>query len=166
MPKMILMGTNDEYWPIDNIKNYYDSIPGQNLIHYVPNVGHSLGDGVEAMSTLSAFFGHTLTKTPHPVCSWKVSSARKGISVTIKATADQLVDVIVWRADSPDMDFRNDRWKAESLGIHHKSSVNLTEIFPVSGYRAFYVNLKYKDARGVEYTEGTRVFMTDAEKVL
>ncbi|HKG07625.1 MAG TPA: PhoPQ-activated protein PqaA family protein, partial [Pedobacter sp.] len=43
MPKMIIMGTNDEYWPIDNIKNYYDSIPGQNLLHYVPNAGHGLG---------------------------------------------------------------------------------------------------------------------------
>jgi PhoPQ-activated pathogenicity-related protein len=166
MPKMILMGTNDEYWPIDNIKNYYDSIPGQNLIHYVPNVGHSLGDGVEAMSTLSAFFGNTLSKTPYPVCSWNTSLSKNGINVAIKTTADKLTDVIVWHADSPDLDFRNDKWESESLGIHRKSLVNVIEEFPPSGYRAFYINLKYKNAKGIEYMESTRVFMTDGKKVL
>lgn len=161
MPKMIIMGTNDQYWPIDNIKNYYDSIPGQNLIKYVPNVGHSLGDGVEALSSLSAFFGYTLAKKPYPVCSWTSTVSSKGIKLAIKATADKLVDVIVWHADSPDLDFRNDKWTSESLNIKNKRRVETFEEFPATGYRAFYVNLKYKDANGGEYTESTRVFMTD-----
>ncbi|MES2826982.1 MAG: PhoPQ-activated protein PqaA family protein [Bacteroidota bacterium] len=165
MPKMIIMGTNDEYWPIDNIKNYYDSIPGQNLIKYVPNVGHSLGDGVEAFTSLSAFFGYTLANAPYPVCSWTSTVTNKGVKLNIKATADKLVDVIVWHADSPDMDFRNDKWTSESLGIKNKAKVEALEGFPVSGYRAFYVNLKYKDANGGEYTESTRVFMTDKSKL-
>ncbi|MGY4385795.1 PhoPQ-activated pathogenicity-related protein [Pedobacter sp. UYP24] len=163
MPKMIIMGTNDEYWPIDNIKNYYDSIPGQNLIKYVPNVGHNLGDGVEALTSLSAFFGYTLAKSPYPVCSWKSTVNSKGVKLNIKATADKLVDVIVWHADSPDLDFRNDKWTSETLGIHNTSKVETLESFPASGYRAFYVNLKYKDAVGGEYTESTRVFMTDSK---
>jgi PhoPQ-activated pathogenicity-related protein len=165
MPKMIIMGTNDEYWPIDNIKNYYDSIPGQNLIHYVPNVGHGLGDGTEALTSLSAFFGYTLARQPYPICKWTSSVSAKGVKVAIKATADKLVDVIVWRADSPDMDFRNDRWQSTTLGIKNKATVERLEEFPPSGYRAFYVNLKYKDAKGGEYTESTRVFMTDAKKL-
>ncbi|MHA4895992.1 PhoPQ-activated pathogenicity-related family protein [Pedobacter sp. PWIIR3] len=165
MPKMIIMGTNDEYWPIDNIKNYYDSIPGQNLIKYIPNVGHSLGDGTEALTTLSAFFGYTLKKSPYPVCNWTSTVSSKGVKLTIQATADKLVDVVVWHSDSPDMDFRNDKWTSESLGISHQAKVEALEGFPESGYRAFYVNLKYKDANGGEYTESTRVFMTD-NKVL
>ncbi|MES2457321.1 MAG: PhoPQ-activated protein PqaA family protein [Bacteroidota bacterium] len=166
MPKMIIMGTNDEYWPIDNIKNYYDSIPGQNLIHYVPNAGHGLGNGVEAMTTLSSFFGNTLTKTPYPVCTWTAVSGQKAVKLTIKATADKLTDVIVWQADSPDMDFRNDKWESKSLGISRKATVNVDGTFPLSGYRAFYINLKYKDSKGVEYTESTRVFMTDTKALL
>ena len=46
MPKMLFMGTNDPYWVIDNVKNYLKNIPGDNLIHYVPNAGHDLGDGI------------------------------------------------------------------------------------------------------------------------
>lgn len=166
MPKMIFMGTNDEYWPIDNIKNYYDSIPGQNLIHYIPNVGHSMGDKKEAMENLSAFLGLTLTKSAYPVCTWKTTQKKKGVKVSVKATADKLTDVIVWSATSSDLDFRNDKWESKSLGIKNKSQVVTTEAFPATGYRAFYVNLKYKDANGGEYMESTRVFMTDNKKVL
>lgn len=166
MPKMIFMGTNDEYWPIDNIKNYYDSIPGQNLLHYIPNVGHGMGDKKEAMTTLSAFFGMTLAKSTYPVCTWKTSESKKGVKLSIKSTADKLTDVIIWSADSKDMDFRNDKWESKSLGIKNKSTVIALEAFPATGYRAFYLNLKYKDATGGEYTESTRVFMTDDKKIL
>jgi PhoPQ-activated pathogenicity-related protein len=166
MPKMIIMGTNDEYWPIDNIKNYYDSIPGQNLIHYIPNVGHSMGDKKEAMKSLSAFFGLTLAGKKYPVCSWKTTQSNKGVQVSINATADKLTDVILWWADSKDLDFRNDKWESKSLGIKNTAKVNALEAFPATGYRAFYLNLQYKDAHGNDYTESTRVFMTDDKTIL
>ncbi|MCK9402682.1 MAG: PhoPQ-activated pathogenicity-related family protein [Chitinophagaceae bacterium] len=166
IPKMILMGTNDEYWPIDNIKNYIDSIPGQNLIHYIPNVGHGMGDKKEALSTVSSFFGLTLKKLPYPVCTWKTAESTKGVTVSIKTTSDKLTDVIIWTANSTDLDFRNDKWEPKSLGIKNTANVIALEEFPTSGYRAFYVNVKYKDANGSEYTESTRVFMTDTKKVL
>lgn len=166
MPKMIIMGTNDEYWPIDNIKNYLDSIPGQNILHYVPNAGHGLGNGVEAMTTLSAFFGNTLAKTPYPLSRWSTSTTRTGIDVAIEATGDKLTDVIVWYSDSPDMDFRNDKWESKSIGVSKKSKFKVSELYPAAGYRAFYVDLKYKDAKGLGYTQSTRVFMTDNKKLL
>lgn len=166
MPKMIFMGTNDEYWPIDNIKNYLDSIPGQNLIHYIPNAGHSMGDKREALSTLSSFFGLTLAKTKYPVCTWKFSNTTAGVKLTIKATADKLTDVVMWTADSKDKDFRNDKWESTSLGIQKQSTVEILKEYPKTGYRSFYVNLKYKDANGNEYTESTRVFTTDEKEVL
>ncbi len=166
MPKMIMMGTNDEYWVIDNIKNYLDSIPGLNLIKYIPNVGHDLGDKSEALAGLSAFFGATIANRPYSVCTWKLNENKKGINLKINASADALVDVIVWSADSEDMDFRNDKWSGKSLNIKNRSVVDLTQEFPKSGYRAFYVDLKYKDPNGGEYTESTRAFMTDTKKVL
>jgi PhoPQ-activated pathogenicity-related protein len=166
MPKMIFMGTNDEYWPIDNIKNYYDSIPGQNLLHYIANVGHDMGDKKEALASLGSFFGLTLAKKTYPTCVWKTISGKKGIEVSITATADKLTDVILWSADSPDKDFRNDKWESKSLGIKNRHLIKVNEAFPGKGYRAFYLNLKYTDANGSEYTESTRVFMTDEKELL
>lgn len=166
MPKMIFMGTNDEYWVVDNIKNYLKDIPGNNMLHYVPNVGHDLGGGKQAMEALSAFFGSTITKTPYTVCDWKQSSDKKGVKLDIKATSDALVDVILWSADSKDQDLRDDKWTSKSLGIKNKSKIKVTETYPTSGFRAFYVDLKYKTPKGDTYTESTRVFLTNSKAVL
>lgn len=166
MPKLIFMGTNDEYWVVDNIKNYLDSIPGKNLLHYVPNAGHNLGGGKQAFEALGAFFGSTLTNAPYPDCAWTTSVSKKGIKVKIKATKNELQDVIVWHADSPDTDFRNDKWTSHDLNIAQKKKLKITEALPASGYRAFYVDLKYKDVNGNPYTVSTRVFMTDTKTVL
>ncbi|WP_409014337.1 PhoPQ-activated pathogenicity-related family protein [Dyadobacter sp. CY326] len=166
MPKMIFMGTNDEYWVVDNIKNYLDKIPGKNMLHYVPNAGHDLGDGKQAMEALSAFFGATITKTPYAECKWTQSASNNGVNLDIKASADALVDVILWSAQSKDQDLRNDVWTSKSLGIKKKSDVKISETFPASGFRAFYVDLKYQTPQGKTYTESTRVFLTNDKAVL
>lgn len=166
MPKLIFMGTNDEYWVVDNVKNYLNDIPGKNLLHYVPNAGHNLGDGKQAFEALGAFFGTTLTNSPYPACQWTTSVSRKGVKLNIKATKDELTDVIVWHADSPDTDFRNDKWTSADLKLSNKSKLKITEALPASGYKAFYVDLKYKAVNGGTYTVSTRVFMTDTKQVL
>lgn len=166
MPKLICMGTNDEYWVVDNIKNYLKDIPGNNMLHYVPNAGHDLGGGKQAMEALGSFFGATMNKTPYTVCKWKQTANKTGVNLEITATADALVDVTLWHADSPDQDLRNDKWTGKSLGIKNKSSFQVQETFPPNGFRAFYVDLKYKNANGEIYTKSTRVFLMNNKAVI
>jgi len=166
MPKMIIMGTNDEYWTVDAIKHYIDSIPGQNFVHYVPNAGHDLGDQRQALAALSAFFGQTMAGTPYPELKWDISTNKKGATLKVRATPDLLVDAILWSTDSEDTDFRDEKWSGKSVGIKRKSSiVTAVQAFPEKGYRAFYLDLKYKDANGGEYTESTRMFVADNDEV-
>ncbi len=166
MPKMIFMGTNDEYWTVDAIKHYIDSIPGQNFIHYVPNAGHELGDQRQALAAMSAFFGQTMAGTPYPVLDWELTEGKKGVTLKVTATRDILVDVMLWSADSQDTDFRNDTWAGKSVPLKKKGSViTVTQPYPETGYRAFYVDLKYKDANGGEYSESTRMFVADNDEV-
>nr|WP_229208965.1 PhoPQ-activated protein PqaA family protein [Dyadobacter luticola] len=166
MPKMIFMGTNDEYWVVDNIKNYLDNIPGNNMLHYVPNAGHDLGGGKQAIEALSAFFGATVNKKPYTQCKWTQSVAGNSVNLDIKTTADVLEDVILWSANSADQDLRDDKWTSKSLGIKNKASVKVSATFPASGFRAFYVDLKYKTPKGDIYTESTRVFLTSSKALL
>ena len=167
MPKMIFMGTNDEYWTVDAIKHYIDSIPGQNFIHYVPNAGHSLGDQKQALGGLSAFFGETLADTPYPVLKWDLVQTKKAVMLKVNTTPDILVDAILWSTDSEDTDFRDEQWSGKSIGLKKKRSSVITAVqpFPEDGYRAFYLDLKYKDANGGEYTKSTRMFVTDNDEV-
>ena len=166
MPKMLFMGTNDEYWTVDAIKHYIDSIPGQNFVHYVPNVGHDLGDKKQAITALSAFFGETLAKTPYPLCTPEITYSKKGITLKVKTTPAILVDAILWSTNSIDTDFRNDKWEGKSLGLTKKTPVvTSSQSFPATGYRAFYLDLKYKDPNGGEYTESTRMYVADNDEV-
>ncbi|GHB62673.1 PhoPQ-activated pathogenicity-related family protein [Persicitalea jodogahamensis] len=166
MPKMIFIGTNDPYWPVDAVKNYYDSIPGKNLINYTPNAGHDLAGGKQALESLSAFFGTTLQNKPYPECSWEFSKKNGNIALEVKASPDQLLDAIVWSADSEDRDFRNETFTSRSLGVNHKESVSATVPLPKSGFKAFYMDLKYQSPNGGSYTVSTRVFVTDTSGVL
>ncbi|HSB93337.1 MAG TPA: PhoPQ-activated protein PqaA family protein [Flavitalea sp.] len=165
MPKMIFMGTNDEYWVVDAIKNYYDQIPGRNLICYTPNAGHDLGDKKKALTSLSAFFGMTLAGKTYPACNWTVSTSNKQAKVNVKATPDVLVDAKVWSATSSSMLFTKSEWTSRPIDIKSKELVTTSETFPKEGYKAFYIDLKYKDPNGGEYTQSTRMFVADSKEL-
>lgn len=166
MPKMIMMGTNDPYWVVDNIKNYYDDIPGTNLIHYVPNAGHNLGDGVQAFNALSGFFGTTIQGKSYPTIDWKVKKKKKGVEVTVISADTDHLEAILWSTTSATRDFRKQTWHSKSLGNAGKKTIKWTQPYPADGYQAFYIDLKHKSpVDGKPYTSSTRMFMTDTKDV-
>ncbi len=165
MPKMIFNGTNDEYWPVDAMKNYIDSIPGDNHLCYIPNAGHGLGDKTQALTTLSAFFGEALTGNKHPKCDYTIAENNGTVSLKIMAEAEILEDAILWSVSSEDRDIRDDVWAAESLDKKGEDEFIVNLNYPESGYKAFYIDLKYKAPFGNDYTQSTRTFLMDNEKV-
>lgn len=178
MPKMIFIGTNDEYWPVDAVKHYLDDIPGENFLHYVPNAGHDLGDKEQALRALSAFFGRSLSGGPYPVCNWSVAPSETGVLLSVEATAEELLGAFLWTADSEDRDFRDETFVRRDLNGNSGGEVQFSgesqfagEVqfavdFPESGYRAFYVDLVYPDPNGGAYSQSTRMFVADTEQVL
>jgi PhoPQ-activated pathogenicity-related protein len=166
MPKMIFIGTNDEYWPVDAIKNYLDDIPGENYIHYVPNAGHGLGDGQQALRALSAFLGRSLAGKGYPQCKWSVTSSGEHVILSVQASQDELLGVTLWTADSEDRDFRDATFVSTDLSRELSSQVEFSVDLPVSGYRAFNVDLIYSDPLGGEYSKSTRMFVANEEGIL
>jgi PhoPQ-activated pathogenicity-related protein len=166
MPKMIFMGTNDPYWPVDAVKNYIDSIPGENRICYTPNAGHDMGDKKKAFTTLSAFLGTTVTNGKYPVCNYSISEEKGIITLKVKSTPELLVDATLWSSASKDQDFRDEKWTNTSLNPANKAEITVEIKKPDSGFKAFYVDLKYKAPFGDDYTQSTRMFVTTDEKLL
>lgn len=166
MPKLILNGTNDEYWPADAIKHYIDEIPGENYLHYVPNAGHDLGDKRQAIQALSAFFGKTLAGNGYPVCSWSFEENGQEIKLKIDATEEELQGVRLWSAFSEDRDFRDNTFSSSPVENQESDSVFVSVPYPESGFRAFYIELTYPDNNGEPFSISTRMFVTDSQKVL
>lgn len=166
VPKMIFIGTNDEYWTVDAIKHYFNQIPGKNMIHYVPNAGHNLGGGKQAFEALSGFLGTTIRNEDYQTIDWKTNDTKAGLELNIVAKETNLVEATIWHTTSSDRDFRNNLWLSENIKLKELPKINFTKPYPTKGYQAFYVDLKYKDPNGGTYTTSTRVFVTDGEKLL
>jgi PhoPQ-activated pathogenicity-related protein len=166
MPKMLFMGTNDEYWPVDAIKNYIDSIPGDNHICYTPNAGHDLGDRKTYLAGISAFFGSAITNGVYPKCDYTISEENGKIILKIKATAEILEDAVLWSASSPDREFRDKVWSSVSLGKSNVAEFSHQIDYPVEGFKAFYLDLKYKAPVTGSFTQSTRMFLANSTKLL
>lgn len=167
MPKMLIMGTNDPYWTVDAVKHYINEIPGHNLLHYVPNAGHGLGDKVQAFGALGAFFTHMLYKTDYPVCEWNLVEKRRNIELKVKASPDKLTGARLWKSVSDSRDFRKATWTKSDIQLNGRdiSAVNVRINYPKQGFQAFYVDLVYKDPHGDEYIVSTRTYVSDHKKV-
>ncbi len=166
MPKMIFMGTNDEYWPVDAIKNYIDSIPGDNHICYTPNAGHDLGDRKTYLAGISAFFGTAITNGVYPKCDYSVTEENGKIILKIQATPEILEDAILWSATSPDREFRDKVWTSTSLGKSNLAEFSQEIDYPETGFKAFYIDLKYKAPIKGSFTQSTRMFLANSSKLL
>jgi PhoPQ-activated pathogenicity-related protein len=167
MPKLIIMGTNDPYWTVDAVKHYINEIPGHNLLHYVPNAGHGLGDKVQAFGALGSFFTHMLYKTDYPVCEWNLVEKRRNIELNVKASPDKLVSARLWKSVSDSRDFREATWTKSDIPLNagDRSVVDVRIDYPKKGFQAFYVDLVYKDPHCDEYTVSTRTYVSDHKKV-
>ncbi len=165
MPKMIFMATNDPYWPVDAVKNYIDSIPGDNHICYTPNAGHNLGTKIKALTTLSAFLGITTTYGNYPDCNYEITETEGTITLTVRSEPGQIIDADLWIADSDDPDFRDEEWVESDPDITGNDQTVASIRYPESGYLAFYVDLKHKSPSGFEYTQSTRMFVADTVRV-
>jgi PhoPQ-activated pathogenicity-related protein len=165
MPKLIINGTNDEYWPVDAIKNYLGDIPGENYLLYVQNAGHGLGDGKKALTSLSAFFGRTVAQASYPVCKWSLTTEEQRVVLSVETTQDDLLGVWLRTASSDDRDFRDAIWGGQEITAMHSNPVQVSVKLPETGYRAFFVDLEYKDINGGSYCKSTRMYVLNTTGV-
>jgi PhoPQ-activated pathogenicity-related protein len=164
---MIFMGTNDPYWPVDAVKNYIDEIPGDNRLCYTPNAGHDLGNMTKALSSLNAFFAINNTHSIYPECDYQIEEKEGRMTLIVNTTPDLLVNAVLWSAISvSDQDFRNEIWGSETLTDSNHPQVQVVMDYPEDGYKAFFVDLKYKAPFGENYTQSTRVFVANELELL
>lgn len=115
LPKLIINGTNDRYWTVDALNNYWDDLVGPKYIRYVPNAGHNLKGGREgAVATLAAFTQHVATAKPFPSIEWKHESVDGGYRLVMQSDVTP-VAARLWTAESDSKDFRESQWKSQTL---------------------------------------------------
>jgi PhoPQ-activated pathogenicity-related protein len=142
-PKYIVNSSGDQFFLPDSSQFYFDDLPGEKYIRYVPNTDHSLKDS-DAREGLIAYYDALLRNAPRPRFSW--SFDRDG-SIRVE-TKDQPSDVKVWHAtNSTARDFR-----LETIGKAYQSArpqlpkpgTYIARIpKPDAGWTAFFVELTF-----------------------
>jgi len=147
MPKLIFIGTNDPYWPVDAVNLYFDELKGQKHLLYIPNAGHDLGSGREAIAGIIGFFMHVASGTPLPHYSWKVNREAGGATLTIAARKKPL-EANLWSAVSPTRDFRQAMWGKVTISAGPDGGYLADLEIPQAGYVALYGELVYPIVAG------------------
>jgi len=143
MPKLLINSAGDQYFLPDSSQFYFDDLPGERYLRYVPNTDHSLRNS-DARESLIAFYDAVLHNRPRPRFTWKFE---KDGRITVKC-ADQPTEVKLWQAVNPDKrDFRlvavGQAYQPTALTEHGKGVYEATASKPAKGWTAAFVELTF-----------------------
>ncbi len=157
MPKLILNASGDQFFLPDSSRFYFDGLPGEKHLRYVPNADHSLSKS-DALESIHAFYASIVTGTPRPGMKW--SFERDG---SIKVVTKQLpAGVKVWQAVNPEArSFRLDRigpaYKATDLTPSGPNTWVARVQPPSSGWTAFFIELTFPSGGKFPFKETTAI---------
>ncbi len=134
MPKLIITGANDPYWPVDAFNLYRTALPGTTNIFTAPNAGHMLeGNEARVVGISVAWFRALAKNQALPQLKAELQS-EQGIALNTKAgevadaTANSTWHLQVlasddmkvqsaraWLASSATRDFRQSKWQSVEL---------------------------------------------------
>lgn len=114
MPKFIILGSNDRYWPIDAVNFYWPGLAQPKLLLIAPNCGHGLKDMTRVIGSVGAFFRLIAQEKPLPQMQWQFDESAEGLVLHVTANPQPL-ESRLWVARSEVRDFREAQWVAEPL---------------------------------------------------
>lgn len=147
MPKLLLNATGDQFFLPDSWQFYWNDLPAEKHLRYVPNSEHSM-DETDALMTLVAFYQDILTETPRPEFEWSIE---EGAILIRTNSAHPPQSITLWQAHNPDArDFRVDiigrAWSSTEIPLQEDGVYRLEVEAAQEGYTAFYGELTFPNS--------------------
>jgi PhoPQ-activated pathogenicity-related protein len=169
VPKLIVLGSNDPYWPQDALNLYWDDLKGDKWVLYVPNAGHGLeqtySDGKKdrnrVLSTLAHFARCEIRNEPMPKMTWKHTDDGNKMRLTVTCDPDPKA-ARIWVTDAKTRDFRKSRWEEKAMTLDNGTATGEVEK-PTDGWRAFFAEYEF-EADGQPFFLSTQLRMAEAGK--
>lgn len=143
MPKFVINAAGDEFFLPDNSQFYFQDLPQEKHLRYVPNAKHNL-EGSDALESLQAFYEAVLHNRPRPTFDWKKQS-----DGALVVTPQQLPRAArLWQASNPAArDFRLDvigkAYESQVLEPQPDGTYVARVNPPTEGFTAFFVEFEY-----------------------
>lgn len=163
MPKYLVNATGDQFFRPDSSQFYWDDLPGEKHLRYVPNADHSMiGGGLEtvidAATSVAAYYTSLVNGAPRPRFSWTNESDG---SIRVR-TIDTPTAVRLWQASNPtSRDFRLEKigkaWTSTDLTDQGGGVFVGRVCQPQQGFVAFMVELQFDSGWLYPFTYSTQV---------
>ncbi len=143
-PKLIILATNDAYWPVDALNNYWNDLQGEKYILYVPNNGHGIQDYPRVVATIAALERSITGQKPMPKLEWRLmeTSTPPRFELT---TDEKPVAVREWSAEASTRDFRESVWHSSPVsaenGGGNRFAIDMSA--PRKGYGARFLEAEF-----------------------
>jgi PhoPQ-activated pathogenicity-related protein len=143
-PKLIILATNDAYWPVDALNLYWDDLQGDKYILYVPNNGHGIRDYPRVVATIAALQRSLVGGKPLPKLEWNLNEHADGAKFQLTSDVTPTA-VRTWTAEADTRDFRRAQWSSSPVsadgGQDRKYVAELAK--PKVGYYAAFLEAEF-----------------------
>jgi PhoPQ-activated pathogenicity-related protein len=162
MPKLIVNGTNDFYWNTDALNLYWEGIPDNKWVLYVPNAGHNLRRQDrnpreqlnDFVTGLAAFSRYQSANMAMPKLRWRHENVDGKFRLIVDASPSPIA-ARLWIAHSETADFRTAQWHAQEMTTSDGKIIGAVAA-PQTGREAFFGELDY-EIDGVPYHLSTQM---------
>jgi len=114
LPKLIILGTNDRYWTLDAINQYWDGLKGAKHVLYLPNHGHDVRDLPRVLAAVSALHEENMNGRKLPDFDWKFQQSDRSLVLRVRSDISPTT-VRAWTTSAPTLDFRSSEWSSKDM---------------------------------------------------
>ncbi len=126
MPKLLINAGSDEFFSTDSWRFYFNELPGDKYLQYMPNVNHSL-NGRYLNENLFSFYTRILNDQNFPSIVWNI----KNDSLISEVVSNQDYKVSIWEANNKETrDFR--LWEKGKLWNQIPLKRNSQDIYKIN----------------------------------
>jgi PhoPQ-activated pathogenicity-related protein len=143
LPKLLMMGTNDRYWPLEAASLYWSDLLGEKYLLYVPNNGHDLNDLRRIVGSVLAFQEHIALGKRLPKLNWKFDRDASSLHMDIESDLKP-ASVSVWTASAASRDFRESKWSSQPARLAN-GKYHFDLPIPAKGYAAAFAEAVFSN---------------------
>ena len=160
--KLIILGTNDRYWPLDALNLYWSDLPDPKRVLYVPNQGHGLQDIERVVGAVTAAHHYAASGRPLPSTTWSFAISQRALDIRVK-TDRPARRVLIWSARSDTLDFRDAHWSSRECTQKNGSYV-CSSVRGEKGYTAAFAETTFRDGDDLSFSTSTTVCIVAPHK--
>lgn len=148
MPKCVINATGDQFFCPDSSQFYFDQLPGEKHLCYVPNSEHSLKE-TNALDSLIAFHYSIVNQIERPTLAWeRGSDGSWSITCSNLPDGQQLKAVTLWQCHNPTArDFRVDtigrNYQPTGLTPDENGAYRVQLEPPAAGWTASFIQAEF-----------------------